>query len=37
LPNTATTQELFNAAAALGGKGWEHSGLVRVLEQLVAK
>jgi 2-hydroxy-3-oxopropionate reductase len=37
LPNTATTQELFNAAAALGGKGWDHSGLVRVLEQLVAK
>src|SRR5437667_11890983 len=32
LPNTATTQELFNAAAALGGKGWDHSGLVRVLE-----
>src|SRR5213079_1714686 len=26
LPNTATTQELFNAAAALGGKGWDHSG-----------
>src|SRR5438105_3692353 len=35
LPNTATTQELFNAAAALGGKGWDHSGLVRVLEHLV--
>ncbi|MBV9811684.1 MAG: 2-hydroxy-3-oxopropionate reductase [Acetobacteraceae bacterium] len=34
LPNTATTQELFNAAAALGGKGWDHSGLVRVLEHL---
>jgi 2-hydroxy-3-oxopropionate reductase len=33
LPNTATTQELFNAAA-LGGKGWDHSGLVRVLEHL---
>ena len=26
LPNTATTQELFNAAAALGGKSWDHSG-----------
>jgi 2-hydroxy-3-oxopropionate reductase len=25
---------LFNAAAALGGKGWDHSGLVRVLEHL---
>src|SRR5712691_8918312 len=34
LPNTATTQELFNAAAALGGKGWDHSGLVCVLEHL---
>jgi 2-hydroxy-3-oxopropionate reductase len=34
LPNTATTQELFNAAAALGGQGWDHSGLVRVLEHL---
>jgi 2-hydroxy-3-oxopropionate reductase len=34
LPNTATTQELFNAAAAHGGKAWDHSGLVRVLEIL---
>ncbi len=34
LPNTAATQELFNAAAALGGKGWDHSGLVKVLEHL---
>jgi 2-hydroxy-3-oxopropionate reductase len=34
LPNTAATQELFNAAAALGGKAWDHSGLVRVLELL---
>ena len=34
LPNTATTQEWFNAAAALGGRGWDHSGLVRVLEHL---
>jgi 2-hydroxy-3-oxopropionate reductase len=34
LPNTATTQELFNAGAALGGKSWDHSGLVRVLEHL---
>jgi len=34
LPNTATTQELFNAAASLGGKGWDHSGLVQVLEHL---
>ena len=34
LPNTATTQELFNAATPLGGKGLDHSGLVRVLEHL---
>jgi 2-hydroxy-3-oxopropionate reductase len=34
LPNTAMTQELFNAAGALGGKAWDHSGLVRVLEHL---
>lgn len=34
LPNTATCQELFNAAAAAGGGAWDHSGLVRVLERL---
>ena len=34
LPNTATTQELFNAAAAAGGKAWDHSGIVKVLEKL---
>jgi 2-hydroxy-3-oxopropionate reductase len=34
LPNTATCQELFNAAYANGGKAWDHSGMVRVLEQL---
>ena len=34
LPNTATAQELFNAAAAAGGKAWDHSGLVKVLEKL---
>jgi 2-hydroxy-3-oxopropionate reductase len=34
LPNTATTQELFNAATPLGGKGWDHSGLVQVLEHM---
>jgi 2-hydroxy-3-oxopropionate reductase len=34
LPNTATCQELFNAAAAAGGKAWDHSGMVRVLEML---
>ncbi len=34
LPNTATCQALFNAASAAGGAGWDHSGLVRVLERL---
>jgi 2-hydroxy-3-oxopropionate reductase len=34
LPNTATTQELFNACTAHGGAGWDHSGLVRALEKL---
>jgi len=34
LPNTATTQELFNACAARGGAGWDHSALVRALEHL---
>lgn len=34
LPNTATCQELFNAAVAGGGAAWDHSGLVRVLERL---
>ena len=34
LPNTATCQELFNAAAAAGGAAWDHSGMVRVLEML---
>jgi 2-hydroxy-3-oxopropionate reductase len=34
LPNTATTQELFNACAAHGGGGWDHSAMVRALEKL---
>ncbi|HVS57424.1 MAG TPA: 2-hydroxy-3-oxopropionate reductase [Casimicrobiaceae bacterium] len=34
LPNTATCQELFNACVAHGGKAWDHSGLVRALENL---
>ena len=34
LPNTASTQELFNACAAMGGKGWDHSGMVQALERL---
>jgi 2-hydroxy-3-oxopropionate reductase len=34
LPNTATAQELFNACAAHGGKGWDHSAMVRALEKM---
>jgi 2-hydroxy-3-oxopropionate reductase len=34
LPNTATAQELFNSCAAMGGGGWDHSGMVRALEQM---
>jgi 2-hydroxy-3-oxopropionate reductase len=34
LPNTATAQELFNACAARGGSAWDHSGLVRALENM---
>lgn len=32
LPNTATTQQLFNACVAHGGANWDHSALVRALE-----
>jgi len=34
LPNTATAQELFNACAAMGGSGWDHSAMVKALEKL---
>jgi len=34
LPNTAATQELFNACVAQGGDGWDHAGLVRILEKM---
>ena len=34
LPNTATTQELFNACVAHGGAKWDHSALVRALEKM---
>ncbi len=34
LPNTAMAQELFNSCAALGGKGWDHSAMVRALERM---
>ncbi len=32
LPNTASAQQLFSVCAAHGGKGWDHSALVRALE-----
>jgi 2-hydroxy-3-oxopropionate reductase len=32
LPNTASAQELFNVCVAHGGKGWDHSAMVRALE-----
>jgi 2-hydroxy-3-oxopropionate reductase len=34
LPNTATTQELFNSCAAHGGSGLDHSSLVNALERM---
>ena len=34
LPNTAAAQELFNACGARGGRAWDHSAMVRVLELL---
>ena len=34
LPNTATTQQLFNSCVASGGAKWDHSALVRALEKL---
>ncbi|MCY7371156.1 MAG: 2-hydroxy-3-oxopropionate reductase [Polaromonas sp.] len=34
LPNTAGAQQLFNACVAHGGKGWDHSAMVRALEKL---
>lgn len=34
LPNTAGAQELFNVCNALGGDGWDHSGMVKALEHM---
>ena len=34
LPNTAATQELFNACVAHGGAKWDSSAVVQVLEKL---
>jgi 2-hydroxy-3-oxopropionate reductase len=36
LPNTATAQELFNACRAAGGADWDHSAMIRALEDLAA-
>jgi 2-hydroxy-3-oxopropionate reductase len=36
LPNTAATQQLFSACVAMGGGGWDHSGMVQALETLAA-
>jgi 2-hydroxy-3-oxopropionate reductase len=34
LPATAGASELLNACTAMGGKAWDHSGLVKALEAL---
>ena len=34
LPNTATAQELFNSCVSHGGKSWDHSAMVRALENM---
>jgi 2-hydroxy-3-oxopropionate reductase len=34
LPNTATCQELFTSCVAHGGAGWDHSAMVKALEDL---
>jgi len=36
LPNTAATAQLFASCAALGGKAWDHSGMVKALEAMAA-
>jgi len=34
LPSTAIAQQMFSSCAAHGGRGWDHSALVRALEML---
>ncbi|WP_207540162.1 2-hydroxy-3-oxopropionate reductase [Sabulicella rubraurantiaca] len=34
LPNTAAAQQLFSACVAMGGDGWDHSGLVQAIETM---
>jgi len=36
LPSTAVAQQLFSACAAHGGKGWDHSAMVRALEMMAS-
>jgi 2-hydroxy-3-oxopropionate reductase len=36
LPGTALAQQLFSSCVAHGGAAWDHSGLVRALENLAA-
>ncbi|EGA71550.1 putative oxidoreductase [Vibrio sinaloensis DSM 21326] len=33
LPNTANAQELFEDCAALGGRDWDHSALIKAIEK----
>jgi 2-hydroxy-3-oxopropionate reductase len=37
LPGTAIAQQLFNACAAHGGAGWDHSAMLRALELLAGQ
>ncbi len=34
LPHTASAQQLFSACVAHGGKGWDHSAMVKALENM---
>ncbi len=34
LPNTASAQQLFSSCVAHGGKGWDHSAMVKALENM---
>src|SRR5438874_51529 len=36
LPNTAAAQQLFSSCVAHGGKGWDHSAMVRALEMMAS-
>src|ERR1700726_631516 len=36
LPNTAAAQQLFSSCTAHGGKAWDHSAMVRVLEMMAS-